>query len=262
MLVWIDTETTGLYPRPWTDDDGDRRDPATLLEVACIVTDDNLKEVARYQAVTDEARRVNFDHVDQVVLDMHHQNGLWGESLAKGKPLHVVDEELAAFLSPYVFTEEIKVDANLTKHRKVYPQLAGSTVSFDRGFLEIYLPNAAKQLHYRNLDVTSVNELARRQWSAVHDKRPRPSASVSHRAMPDIEDSLAVCRFYATALGPITEPRIENPEHDSLFQRFEQLAVLIDRAHGAAELSNCPAVLDGLADIIQLANLIRGQVLK
>lgn len=200
-LAWIDTETTGLNPRPWYNDQGERRDPATLLEVACIITDDNFKEIARYQAVTDEARRVNFDHVEQVVLDMHAQNGLWGESLSKGRPLHEIDNELEAFLEQHGVTEEtVQVDANLTKHRKVYPQLAGSTVSFDRGFLEIYLPKSAAQLHYRNVDVTTINEIARRVWPTAHEKRPN-NKGVAHRAMPDIEESLRVGAYYASVLG-------------------------------------------------------------
>jgi oligoribonuclease len=199
MLVWIDTETTGLNPRPHTNDKGLHRGPATLLEVACIVTDDEYKEIARYQAVTDEARRVNFEHVEQVVLDMHAQNGLWGESLAVGKPLDVVDEELAKFLDEHaIVIPPIGPDGKAQPDVK--PQLAGSTVSFDRGFIEKYLPKSNLRLHYRNVDVTTMNEIARRTWRPVYEARPNNKGGVAHRAMPDIEESLRVGTYYAGAL--------------------------------------------------------------
>lgn len=207
MLAWIDTETTGLDPQTRVMQTADGRvvTPASrLLEVACIVTDDDLCEVARYQAVTDEAKFTDYTKVDAVVREMHHKNGLWGDSIACGKSLATIDEELMRFLLDHaVVVPPPRVDAAgaNVQDPPVKPPLAGSTVSFDRGFLDAYLPLAARQLHYRNLDVTSLNEMARRRWPTAYEKRPKQVAAVEHRAMPDIVDSLLVARYYGNQLG-------------------------------------------------------------
>lgn len=179
MIIWIDTETTGLNPRQ-----------DKLLEIACVITDDDLEEVNRFQAVTNEARTVDFNSVDPYVLDMHFKNGLWHESLKANLPenlLYQIDRNLAAF-----------IDSNSAgaKH-----QLGGSTISFDRGFIEYHLPSTNTTLHYRNVDVTSFNEVARRFWPEIHEKRPR-NGETKHRALDDILESINVLRYYTKALVP------------------------------------------------------------
>lgn len=197
MLVWLDTETTGLDPTKHA-----------LLEVACIITDDKLQEVARFESVVGypvgpDGKRVEFHETDEFVRNMHTANGLWDDirkAFGSGDYLGVneVDAKLAAFIRLHavrVVTDE--------KGRKSVerPQLAGSTISFDRAFMKAYLPRAEAELHYRNLDVSSLNEMARRCWPDVHKARPN-NPNVAHRAMADVEESLRVARYYATALGP------------------------------------------------------------
>lgn len=176
MIVWIDTETTGLQPAK-----------ERLLEVACVVTDDKLNEVGRYEAVTNEAKFVDFANVDPYVIDMHFKNGLWEASLKSPVARWVADTELVRFLG---------------QHCPGKHQLGGSTISFDRGFIEVHLPLTNEHLHYRNIDVTTFNEIARRFWPEVHEARPR-SAETKHRAMDDILESLNVMRYYTSKLGPI-----------------------------------------------------------
>lgn len=186
MLIWCDLETTGLNAA------ADR-----ILEIALILTDDSLREVARFHRVTNEAGAANLRQVDRKVLEMHASNGLWNESLlASGECHHrgvhrksamgVLDCELVEWMS---------------NHACIIPQLAGSTVSFDRNFLEKWLPDFAAKLHYRNLDVSSLNEMAKRFWPSVYERRPRNPDGVAHRAMPDIEESLAVARYYARTIS-------------------------------------------------------------
>ena len=186
MLVWIDTETTGLSATK-----------NRLLEIACIITDDALNEIARRSWVTNEAMNitaVEWIGIDQYVRNMHHKNGLWGESIACGLSLSSVDEELEAFIAQHA--PPTKND----KGKEIKPPMAGSTISFDRGFVEVRLPETAKRLGYRNVDVSTVLELAMRLWPLAVLPKPEDK-DVPHRAMPDIEWSLNSARHYAKALG-------------------------------------------------------------
>lgn len=171
MLAWIDLETTGLDPQT-----------EQVLEIACIITNDQFEEVARFERVICSAR--SFDSLSSVVQDMHAKSGLWTAVKAEGAISEsVADAELAWFLHEHA----------------PYAQLAGSTISFDREFMRHHLPAALQQLHYRNLDVSTLNETARRFWPDVYATRPN-SAEKAHRAMADIEESLAVARHYTQKL--------------------------------------------------------------
>ena len=171
-LVWIDLETTGLDP-----------DTEHVLEVACIVTDAAFVELGRWSAIK----------LDPVVREMHTTNGLLALVEAHGRYARGVDEMLCEWLQA---TAVINLDGTATP-----PQLAGSTISFDRAFLRRHMPKSFGCLHYRNLDVSSFNEMARRQWPAVYEGRPR-SDTKAHRAMIDVEESINVARYYARALIP------------------------------------------------------------
>ena len=185
MLAFIDLETTGL--------DVEHDD---ILEVACLVIDDGLvTEVARYQAVVMACRESYA--MPEVVRDMHTKNGLWAEAnQPSAKPLLIVDQELAAFLRSY----GVKYDATTIAR----PQLAGNGIHFDRGFMRRCLRRAEAELHHRQLDVTSINELMRRFCPAIYEKRPRPPQA-AHRAMDDVLESLEVARHYARHVAKMQE---------------------------------------------------------
>lgn len=181
MLLWIDLETTGL------DASKDK-----ILEVAAIMTTDDLIEVGRFHAVTSEASRMALGSLKPEVQCMHLDNGLWFESArttgdaAKDneRVVSAIDDRLAKFVASH---------ANRTQ-----PQLAGSTVGFDRGFLKACMPRTHEAIHYRNLDVTTLHEITRRLWPEIHCG---PDGDPRHRAMNDIESSLECARKYATAIG-------------------------------------------------------------
>ncbi|MGN6103517.1 MAG: oligoribonuclease [Kofleriaceae bacterium] len=212
MLLWIDLETTGL-------------DASTdhVLEVAAIVTDDNLDEVARFHRVVYSPRADKVCHalatglvapgmhhtVAQAVVEMHAKTGLWAES-RRGQALATVDSDLAEFIKNHATrvderpeTDPVRIRAGYaTRQTRVPPQLAGSTISFDRAFMATRLPTAERALHYRNVDVTSFNEVARRFWPAIHESRPRADDG-AHRAMVDIELSIAQLKYYLAHIGPV-----------------------------------------------------------
>lgn len=206
MLVWIDLETTGLAATQ-----------ERVLEVACIITDDALVEIARFQRVTAEAKHHDLSKVDPYVLQMHVANGLWNESLLApedsgdvAKPacgIKHVDVALFDFI--YGTIRRLQnlpgddADKTMRDHvgEKKGPQLAGSTISFDRAFMQVHLPLSHALLSYRNLDVSSFNEIAKRRWPSLFDTRPRTAPESRHRALDDILDSLAVMRHYDRAFG-------------------------------------------------------------
>jgi oligoribonuclease len=202
MLVFLDLETTGL--------NADREE---ILEVAAIVTDDKLVEVARFNQLVTPSRE--FYQLDEFVRDMHTKNGLWAVLKAnydtfsateyKGpRSVDGVDELLSQFLIKYTVKCETVADPKKPGNEYVKldrAPLAGNTISFDRAFMKRHLPNAEAQLHYRNFDVSSLNEFARRFAPAVYEARPRMPQSAAHRAMADCEDSLNVARHYAEKLG-------------------------------------------------------------
>jgi oligoribonuclease len=198
MLVWCDLETTGLYP-----------DKHTILEIAVIVTDDQLREQGRASWVTNEAQNVALHELDPVVQKMHTDSGLWMRSLAEGLDLKTVEHQIEAFLEARGALSLLAFDPNGAMIRdadgKVVrtpgAQLAGSTVSFDRMFLWSKMRRLEGRLHYRNLDVSTLNEVARRWWPKVHADRPKDPPN-KHQAMPDIEQSIAVLRHYLAAVAP------------------------------------------------------------
>jgi oligoribonuclease len=74
-------------------------------------------------------------------------------------------------------------------------------VHFDRGFIERYAPAAAELLGYRHVDASVVMELARRVWPEAYMSK-KEDKDLTHRAMPDIEASIAMTKHYAAALAP------------------------------------------------------------
>lgn len=206
-LSWVDLETTGL--------DADRD---AVLEVACIATDDKLEELGRWSTVLHHPhaeRLAGLSPADDVAIDaaseltginpyvikMHLANGLWAESARSTTTPAMAETQMGEFLT--------RLLGDQVGERKG-PQLAGSTISFDRSFLRRHMPKAHDLLHYRNLDTTTLNEVARRAWPEVHIARPVESKG--HRAMPDVEYSLATLRYYLSALGP-TAPALPVVEH-------------------------------------------------
>lgn len=204
MIVWIDTETTGLNPLE-----------DALLEIAVVVTDDQLNEVRRWQTVLPSpastqivrmlAHGVSVDvisqsaGVDPYVIAMHDKNGLWAESCSLDpfgddwRDRHTEAER--------VLKDIITAATETVNGKPSPPQLGGSSVWFDRTFLEADFPEAVKLLHHRQVDVSTMNEMARRFWPATYARRPR--GGDVHRAMPDILQSLELARYYANHLQAV-----------------------------------------------------------
>jgi oligoribonuclease len=161
-LCWIDLETTGLDP-----------ETCSVLEVACVVTDNKLNELIYYQRVLRYDGPIAGLH--PVVLEMHTKNNLWNLCAASGSNLYTCDVELSAFIEEHCLGAP----------------LCGSTISFDRAFMKTHLPRAHEKLHYRNIDVSSFKELARRSGVEFPET---PKEDIAHRALADIRNSIATLK--------------------------------------------------------------------
>lgn len=178
MMGWVDVETTGLDPQ---------RD--FIVEVGCIITDDNLEELARTSWVIHAPPKA-FTRIydNEIVYEMHVANGLL-EELVKGfgTPIGLVREELEKFVAPFT--------PNLP--------MCGSSVHFDRAMLHAWMPSVEALFHYRNCDVSTLKELAQRWWPNM--AAIRPAERKLHRVIPDIEDSIAELRHYRSYIDEAIE---------------------------------------------------------
>ena len=182
-LVWIDCEMTGL------DISVDE-----LIEVAVVITDFDLNVLDEGLTVVIKPDPVALANMSDFVRNMHTESGLLAE-LERGMSLS--DAEFA-------------VNEYILKHVPVQQQapLAGNTIGTDRTFLARYMPRVDAHLHYRNVDVSSIKELAKRWFPRVYFNAP--SKAGGHRAMADILESIRELEYYRRAAfvaspGPTSE---------------------------------------------------------
>jgi oligoribonuclease len=182
-IVWIDCEMTGL------DLVAD-----ALVEVAVLVTDSELNVLGDGVDVVVRPPAAAVEQMRAVVRDMHTTSGLL-EALDAGVSLEQAEAAVLEYVREYA-----------PEARKA--PLAGNSVATDRGFLARDMPSLEGHLHYRIIDVSSIKELARRWYPRVYFASPTKSGG--HRALADIQESIAELRYYREALfvpqpGPDTD---------------------------------------------------------
>jgi oligoribonuclease len=187
MLVWMDLEMTGL------DHTSD-----VIVEIATIITDDELAIVAEGPDLVIHQPDDVLDAMDPFVIDMHTKSGLLDQIKASTTTL---DDAAAATL------EFIKL--HVPEPASV--PLCGNSIGTDRRFLATYMPDIENHLHYRSIDVSSVKELVKRWYPDVDAERPRGIGS--HRALDDIRESIRELVYYRQrvfvapdAVAPLPEP--------------------------------------------------------
>jgi oligoribonuclease len=172
-IVWIDCEMTGL------DFANDQ-----LVEVACIVTDNELNELDDGFEVVIKVPQEKLDAMEPVVVQMHTASGLLSD-IPNGTTLEDAEQLLFDYITSHV-TEAFKAP------------LAGSSVYVDRIFLRRDMPRVDSYLHYRIIDVSSLKELARRWYSRTYFASPLKTGN--HRALGDTRDSIDELRYYREAI--------------------------------------------------------------
>jgi len=169
QLVWIDCEMTGL----------DLGSDA-LVEIACIVTDAELRPLDDGIDVVIKPPAEALDGMLPVVRDMHTSSGLLTE-LASGVTLAEAQELVLAYVRRHV-----------PESRRV--PLCGNSIATDRSFLARDMPELDAFLHYRMIDVSSVKELARRWYPRAYFASPEKRGG--HRALADIQESIRELQYY------------------------------------------------------------------
>ena len=152
-----------------------------IVEIATLVTDDELNIVAEGPDLVVHATEEQLANMDQVVVGMHTGSGLLEQIRASTTTL----EEAGA--APLEFLK-----AHIPEPRSV--PLCGNSIGMDRRFLAAYLPEIEDYLHYRSIDVSTIKELARRWYPA--DLAAFDRKSSAHRAMDDIRESVDELRYW------------------------------------------------------------------
>jgi oligoribonuclease len=172
-LVWIDCEMTGLSLAQ-----------DALIEVAALVTDKNLNVLGDGVDVIIKPPAEALTGMDPFVVQMHTASGLL-DLLDGGVTLAEAEAQVLAYIAAHV-PEAGKVP------------LAGNTIGTDRAFLARDMPALEKYVHYRNVDVSTLKELAKRWVPRVVFFAPEKQGN--HRALADIQESIEELRYYREAL--------------------------------------------------------------
>ena len=167
-LIWIDLEMTGLAP------DTDR-----IIEIATIVTNTHLQIVAEGPVFAIHQSKEIMDGMDDWNQHHHGINGLIERVLLSPYDESTAEQLTLQFLSQYCDQRQ--------------SPMCGNSICQDRRFLARYMPELEAFFHYRNLDVSSVKELAKRWRPDLMDGLKKEG---SHKALDDIRDSIKELQFY------------------------------------------------------------------
>jgi oligoribonuclease len=171
-LIWIDLEMTGLRP-----------DTDVIIEMATIVTDSELRRVAEGPVIAIHQPDSVLDGMDEWNKRTHGASGLltrvrdskWTMAMAESRTL----EFLKALVEPNA------------------SPMCGNSICQDRRFLARHMPTLEKFFHYRNLDVSTLKELARRWAPGII---PGFSKQGEHKALADIQESIRELEYYRRQL--------------------------------------------------------------
>ena len=172
-LIWIDLEMTGLCP-----------DTDSIIEIATVVTDRNLEILAEGPSLAirhDEARLLAMDEWNR---DHHGKSGLWQRVLESSVDHAHAEQQTLAFVQQWVPAGKSPI--------------CGNSICQDRRFLHRQMPALERHFHYRNLDVSTIKELARRWAPQVIAGFHKESA---HTALSDVRDSIDELRHYRRYMG-------------------------------------------------------------
>lgn len=174
-LIWIDLEMTGL------DTDAD-----SILEIATIVTDKDLLMLAEGPVFAIRHPLERLEGMDSWNRNQHRKSGLWDQVLTSADDHAKAEQATLDFLRRWVPAGK--------------SPMCGNSICQDRRFLHRQMPRLERYFHYRNLDVSTLKELARRWAPAIGKGFNKDSA---HTALSDIRDSVEELRYYREHMGEL-----------------------------------------------------------
>ncbi len=167
-LVWIDMEMSGLDP------DRDR-----VLEIALVVTDKNLDVVEEGPVLVVHQDAAVLDGMDNWNKSTHGKSGLIDKVKASTLSEAEVEQRVLAFMKRHVGERQ--------------SPMCGNSICQDRRFMARHMPKLEAYFHYRNLDVSTLKELAARWRPELKEGFKKAN---SHTALADIQESIAELRYY------------------------------------------------------------------
>ena len=172
-LVWIDCEMTGL-----------NLEADEMVEIAVVVTDFDLNIIDPGLDIIIKPNASALENMGDFVRDMHTTSGLI-EEIPQGVSAAEAEFQVLEYLLRFIPAD----------HKA---PLAGNSIGTDRGFIARYMPRLDTRLHYRNVDVSSIKELARRWYPRVYFNAPPKDGG--HRALADILESIRELEYYRKTL--------------------------------------------------------------
>ncbi len=177
-LIWLDLEMTGLDPEI------DR-----ILEVAVVVTDDQLNIIAEGPSLVIGQPIELLDAMQSIVVDMHTKTGLLNDVKQSELTEEEAEQQVLQFLSKHV--------------KSGVSPMCGNTIGQDRRFLTKYMSDLCNYFHYRNLDVTSV-KILHDMWQKQAKSYMKPNDG-QHRALFDVYQSIEELKFYQKCFFKLNE---------------------------------------------------------
>ena len=174
-LIWIDLEMTGL-------DTGQD----SIIEIATVVTDSQLNVLAEGPEFAIAHPLAVMEAMDDWNRAQHTRSGLWKRVVESTVTLGQAEAQTVDFLAQWL-------PANASP-------MCGNSICQDRRFLHRLMPRLEKYFHYRNLDVSTLKELARRWAPSVLEGVRKQSA---HTALSDVRDSIDELRHYRKHLAEL-----------------------------------------------------------
>ncbi len=174
-LVWIDLEMTGLDP-----------DADSIIEIATLVTDAELNVLAEGPEIAIAHPLARLEAMDEWNRGTHTRSGLWQRVLDSQVDMARAEALTVDFLAQWVPAGKSPI--------------CGNSICQDRRFLVRCMPRLEKYFHYRNLDVSTLKELARR-WAP--DVAKGVTKAGAHTALSDIRESVAELRHYRAHMGAL-----------------------------------------------------------
>lgn len=170
-LAWIDLEMTGLDP-----------ERHVIIEIASLVTNAEMEIVAEGPCLAIARDEAALSLMDSWNVATHTRSGLVERIRTQGVAIEEAERQTLAFFRKWLV--------------KGTSPLAGNSIAQDRRFLRREMPKVEAYLHYRNVDVSTLKELARRWYPTL----PPAEKRQAHQALDDIRESVAEIRYYRDRL--------------------------------------------------------------